>query len=128
MHLKSAVISVPRYLYLFTCSNAVPFDFIVTSVPGCFSITITFVFFAINSMPKAVQLSFTLSSCRCNYSSVPASNTVSSANRMLFIAIPFTTKPASFCRASFISSSLYMLKNTGDKTQPCLTPFSILKL
>ena len=103
MHLESAVISVPRYLYLCTCSNAIPFDFIVNSVHGCFSITIAFVFLAINSMPKAVQLSFNLSICLYKSSSVLANNTVSSANRMLFIITPFTTKPVSSCRASFIS-------------------------
>ena len=59
-HLVSAVISVPRYLYIFTCPNAIPCDFIANSVPGRFYITINFVLFAFNSLPKAVELSFTL--------------------------------------------------------------------
>ena len=118
--LISSVIIAQRYQHRFTCSNTVLSDLMLIFGPEHFSITIALVFIAINSMPYFIQVSLTLSTHLCNPSSGQAINTVSSANLMLLIVVPLMSRPGSswILQASSNSSSLYVLKNIGERTQP----------
>ena len=91
-------------------------------VSGLFSITITFVFFSFNSIPKPLHTLTILSNILCKSCVLLASITVSSAERLFVNYFSLITMPFSFSRAFFITSSLYILNNISDKIYLCVTP------
>ena len=126
-HFPSSVAMQPRYTILSTCWIGFPSTLILILGAGFFLlITIDFVLIMFISMPYGLPFSFTAVSKACRNIGPSASKTVSSAYLRLLIFTPPIFIP-------FISStslnifSVYRLNKFGDSTQPCRTPFFILK-
>ncbi|GFR61440.1 lymphoid-restricted membrane protein [Elysia marginata] len=117
----------PRYLNL--CTNSRGLSSMVMEASLTLSLlTMTLDFSELTSIPKALEEATNLSVRTCNSACYPNIRSMSSAKRRLHIGLPpMEIVGLCWCRVSCIIRSRNILKSTGERRQPCLTPAVVLK-